>query len=237
MVDHVRKVVDELTKVGYKPEEELAYYCDYEAAHTEKDWANRIYSILVFFFGHIGQPVSVSLEGRDTIGLTGMQVHIQPVVKYDSGFIMSAIMGQYIVENPEIMEVKEDGTIIPKSEGQTRVTFEFKGITATKEYSIIKDLSEYVNVSLNVTTPKDTDNEAIDIYGFKIRRSSDGVYSEEIKVPRDCAIRFSISRESGLASNTYEVDKSGNAVERELRMSHDMNVNYQVEQWKDRVKG
>ncbi len=234
-VDHVKDIADELVEAGYTPGVDLIYYCDLKAAHTEKDWANRMHVPLLYFFGSIGTPVSVSLEGRSIAGLTGKKVHINPVVKYDSGFAMSVINGKYTVENPEILTVEANGTIHPKAIGCTKVVFEFDSLKTANAYTVIDHVSESVNVSISVNVPAATDSETIDIYGLQLKKQKQGLYSDTFTVPRDMAIRFSIARESGFGSETFEVDKNGSRFTRDLKITDDISINYVVESWADSI--
>lgn len=83
---------------------------------------------LIYFFGDVGNIVNVTLDGRDVVGLTGMKVKINPIVTYDSGFEMSVLDGVFLVDNPDVLEVMEDGTIIPKKIGAAEVTFVTQGV-------------------------------------------------------------------------------------------------------------
>ncbi|SDZ37902.1 Enterochelin esterase [Evansella caseinilytica] len=230
LVRHVREVADNLVKIGYKYGEELVYYQDPNGAHFEKNWGERVHLPLLYFFGDIGKPQSIILDGRKIVGLKGMEVKINPIISYDSGFIMSNIDGEYIVSQPNILEIARDGTIIPKQEGTTLVTFISKGLKAAKEYKVIKELTEFVNVSITVNVPENTpENEHIYIStGMILNKVDKYRYEGNFKLPRDLACEFKFSRGFRL----FEVNKDGSPINnRKFKATEDLKLNYTVENW------
>ncbi|UTR16851.1 alpha/beta hydrolase-fold protein [Salipaludibacillus sp. LMS25] len=232
LVRHVRNVADNLVKAGYKYGEELVYYQDPNGAHFEKDWGERVHLPLLYFFGDIGHPQSIILDGRNIVGLKGIEVKVNPIITYDSGFIMSHIDGEYIVSRPNILEIRRDGTIIPKNEGTSLVTFISKGLKATKEYKVIKELSECVNVSMTVNVPENTpENDHIYIStGMILNKVDNYQYEGNFKLPRDLACEFKFSRGFRL----FEVKRDGSPMNnRKFKATKDLKLNYTVENWID----
>lgn len=132
-VDMAAQGVNLLLQNGYKYVDEIAAYEAPDGEHSEKFWAQRIESILLYFYGNIGKPVSIELYIEEKLSLSdGMIKHINAVETYDSGFKMTQIMGTYTVENPEILKVENyGGAIYPLAEGSTTVSFTSEtGITA-----------------------------------------------------------------------------------------------------------
>lgn len=233
LVEHVRDIADYILNSGSKLLDEFAYYCVPEAAHTENDWAERVHAPLLYFFGNIGKKETVQLYGRDTIGLTGKKVRINPVVKYDSGFIMSEIEGKYLVDDPDILNVKSDGTIIPRKEGKTIVTFITDGVKASREYKVINELSEFVKVSIAIKVPENTPIDSVIYIGkLQVPRIDDNLYGGEFQLPRDIAIQFKINCIDKQGKVLFEEDKNNNDVGfKRFKAEDDMELNYVVENW------
>jgi predicted alpha/beta superfamily hydrolase len=114
-----------LLQNGYKYVDELAAYEVPDGEHSEKFWAQRVDSILLYFFGDIGKPASLKLYTDGQLSLSDNTIkHINAVVIHDSGFKMTDIMGSYTVENPEILKIENcGGAMYPLAEGLTEVTF------------------------------------------------------------------------------------------------------------------
>jgi len=230
LVRHVREVVDHLVKLGYQSGEDLIYYHDPLGAHFEKDWGERIQLPLLYFFGDIGKPQSIELDGRNVIGLKGINVKINPIVTYDSGFKMSDLAGEYSVSDPNILEVSRDGTLIPKEKGTTKVTFMTGGLQVSREYTVIDELSEFVNVSISVEVPEHTpENDHIYISsGMILNKIGRYRFEGTFTLPRDLACEFKFSRGFRL----FEVQKDGSPMKnRRFEATEDLQLNYKVENW------
>jgi len=231
LVKHVRDIAETLLKNGYKYREDLIFYQDPNGAHFEKDWGERMHLPLIYFFGDVGNIVNVTLDGRDVVGLTGMKVKINPIVTYDSGFEMSVLDGVFVVDNPDVLEVMGDGTIIPKKIGEAEVTFVTQGVKGIpKKYKVIETLSEFVDVSVTVEVPENTPvGERIYMsVGMILDRIEKNRFAGNFKVPRDLACRFKFSRGFRL----FEVDKLGKPIpNRKFKATKDLQLNYTVENW------
>lgn len=232
---HVRNFVNDMIKKGFEQGKNLYYYSVPDAAHFEADWYNRLHDPLIYFFGNVGNPKSAKLAGGRAVGLKGMKAKINTVVKYDSGFTMSDINGKYITDDESILEVLNDGTIIPKKEGKTKVTYVSNGIEASGVYTVVKDLSEFVNVRVNVKAPEDTpDDKPVTLNGWELEKAGNGRYTANLKVPRNCGITYKIARGSAFPNPSFEQDKNHKDIPfRRFKASDDMTVNVTVESWKD----
>lgn len=230
MVRHAREMADKLLEQGYEYGSEICYYHVPDAGHSERFWAERIHAPLLYFFGVIGKPVSIHLNGRNVVGLTGMTVRTNLLIQYDSGFAMSDLKGKYIIDNPEIMEISEDGTIIPKAEGTTKVTCISGEMKVSREYTVIKELSENVSVTINVNVPVDSpEYDSIYAHGLKIINTGNRQYKGKFILPRDIAFNFKIAK----GGEAIETDINGGDIEwRSFKASEDMELNYTVEKWK-----
>lgn len=234
LVSHVRKFVDELIGEGFVPGKDIAFYNVPDAAHFESEWAARIHDPLLYFFGEIGKPVSVKLLGRKTVGLNEINVKTNSVVKYDTGFEMSNIDGKYEFENTDILDVTRDGTIIPKMEGKTNVTFIIDDIKVTEEYTVVKALSELVNVKINVKVPENTPVSAkITFNGLELQRIDNCSCRGIFKVPRDSAFAYKIMIGNSFVNPIVERDSNDRDIPyRRFKATEDVELNCIVENWK-----
>lgn len=242
-VDYTKDVVELLLKKGYRSGKDLMYYQVPMAVHSENDWGKRIHIPLIYFFGDIGKPISCKLEGLDVVGIRGKRICMNPIVTYDSGIMISQIDGDYSVDYPEILDVCKVGTVYGKSEGRANITFHYNGVHCTKQYTVLKRLSDFVNVTIQVQVPDKTPNEA-DIYmgtyvtmPLKLSRIGDKSYQGRFSFPRGLVVSFKFRREAdvfGKADLTIEKDRNRNDVElRKFQATADMELFYTIENWGD----
>jgi hypothetical protein len=234
MPQQVKAVADKLIDIGYLPGIDLAYYCAPDAAHTETDWAYRVAYPLIFMFGEIGEIVSVQLYGRTTVGLRGMKVVANPIVSYSSGVKMSELQGSYRVSDPRILEVASNGTIIPKYKGSAIVTYETGSLSCSREYTVVEEVSEMVNVIISVDVPESTPMDSI-VYVNKIiiKRVAHNRFAGVYKLPRDIAMQFVISCVDTKNKVLHEMDINHNIVTRRFKAENDMAINYTVSFWSE----
>jgi len=230
LVRHVREVIDYLLNLGYKSGEDLIYYHDQNSAHFEKDWGKRVHIPIIYFFGNIGKVKSINLLGGNIVGIEGVKVNTNPIITYESGFIMTDVDGQYMVEQPDVLEIKKDGTIIPKKKGSTLVTYLLKNLKISKTYTVVSALSDFVKVTVTVTVPENTpDNEHLYMsMGMILDKVSKNYYVGKFTLPRGLACEFKFTR----GFRKFEVDKEGNHIpNRKFEATHDLELNYTVENW------
>ncbi|GIP31904.1 alpha/beta hydrolase [Paenibacillus sp. J2TS4] len=130
MEKHVRGVAEQLLELGYTADGELAYYCDPEAGHVEKDWAARLASPLIHMFGARGEIQSLALHGCKEIKLAGPACRLNPIAKYKDGVAITVLRPAYTADDCSVLDVRADGTIVPKQVGETEVTVEYEGLKA-----------------------------------------------------------------------------------------------------------
>jgi predicted alpha/beta superfamily hydrolase len=232
-VENTRRVVNALLDKGFVPGKEIAYYQVPDAIHNEDSWSKRINLPLLFFFGTTGKPISCKLTGRSMIGMKGMEVTVNPIVQYDSGFIMTDIHGVFTTENPDILEIEPDGRVVPRVCGETKVKYEMDGLTDTVLYHVIEELSETVSIELDIRVPFDTpQEEKIFVHVgemIEAKKENNGIYKCEITVPRDWGYHFSVFMGTDYIG---EVDKNGIPVgSRTFKASQDMKIQHRVENW------
>lgn len=233
-----RNMVQSLLDKKYEEYKELVYYEVPNGFHSEIDWGERVKSPLIYFFGDIGNPIKIKLYGRNKIGLEDQSVMVNAIVEYDSGFTMSDLNGNYVIEDPEILDIKPDGKIIPKKAGSTKVTYILENFEVSKEYEIIKDLSKFVIVDFKVEVPESTPNINeifIDTYNpinFKLKKISENLYGGTYSIPRGLNLNFKtkiITDEYGMM---IEKDKNSNDIDyRELKATDSMKLYYSVQGW------
>lgn len=129
-----------LKKNGYRDYDELVAYEAPGGEHSERFWAERVESVLLYFYGDIGKPESVKLYMEDEVSISKMMYgNINAVVTYDSGFKMTDIKGKYEVEKPEILLIGTYGGLLPLSEGKTGLTFySSAGLRASGYMTVVK---------------------------------------------------------------------------------------------------
>lgn len=133
-VDMAGQGIFMLTQNGYQYGDDLMGYEAPGGEHSEKSWSNRVESILLYFYGDIGKPQSLKLYTERQISISDQAYkHINPVVTYDSGFVMTDLMGKYEVQQPELFEFAGYAVLIPKAEGTTEITYTTSTGLAAKE--------------------------------------------------------------------------------------------------------
>jgi len=139
-------VIAELKYIQNRNELDLVYYQAPDAVHNESAWAERVHSPLLYFFGEIGEIEAVELIGREKIALNSTPIRINPVLTFDSSFKMTALEGKYKSLKPELLNINDYGTLIPKKTGSAKIEFNVFGYTAFKNIKIVKKLSSKVNI-------------------------------------------------------------------------------------------
>lgn len=240
LLDDTKRVVDILMTRGYTEGKDLIYYQVPDGFHSDKDWGERVGGTLIFFFGNTGEPIQAALYGRDKVGLDEQEVRINPVIYYKSGLIRSDLNASYIVENPEILEVKPDGTIIPKMEGNSSVDYILNNIRVSKTFSIINGLSKTVNINIEVLVPEDTPDEAIifvDTYSpinLPMEKVLKGIYRGSFQLPRGLNVNY---RFKMIGKNQLIVEKDTELQDipfRHLYAIEDTEIHCIVNKW-DRI--
>ncbi|MEF3310490.1 alpha/beta hydrolase-fold protein [Paenibacillus sp. GYB004] len=133
MEKHVRGVAEHLLALGYTADRELAYYLDAEAEHVEHDWAARLASPLLHLFGDEPAPVdTLRLGGCEEVSMAGPACRLNPVAVRADGLTQSVLRPVYTVEDRSVLNVREDGTIVPLTTGETVITAEYGGVQAAR---------------------------------------------------------------------------------------------------------
>lgn len=198
LLEDTKCVVHLLKDMGYIEGKELIYYQVPNGFHSDKDWGERAEGPLIYFFGDIGDPIKAELTGRSNVGLTEKEVYINPLISYNSGLIRSDLNANYIVQNPEILDINPDGKMIPKREGISRVDYVFGDIKASKEYRVIKELTQTIKVNFKVQVPENTPEDAhifVDTYSpvnLVVEKAIDNIYQGVFKLPRGFKVDYKI---------------------------------------------
>ncbi len=228
MEKHVREVAEKLLNLGYEADDELVYLYEPEAAHVEKDWAARVAAPLIHFFGNKGKACSMTLHGSEEVGIVGPPCRLNPIVEFDTGFKLSLLRTAYQVEDERIAEVRDDGTIIPLQEGETKVTVQYDGLEAAITIRVISEIKAHITLDIVVNVPPNTP-EDIKLYAwFPLNYNpSNHTYSNRLQIPLHTEWVFQVSREDGIV----EVDAAGNTVERRYKALVDSKLEICVERW------
>ena len=140
-VDTAAQDLYQLMNNGYQYGSDLLAYEAPDGEHSEKFWSYRVKSILLYFYGDIGKPASVTLYSDKEVRLGDSYIkHINAVVTYDSGLTMTDISGSYSVQKPEVLKVDtQGGAMYPLAEGSTEVTYTTPtGLSAKTTITVVK---------------------------------------------------------------------------------------------------
>ncbi|MFC5700741.1 alpha/beta hydrolase [Cohnella faecalis] len=223
MVEDVREAADRLVDQGFKPGNDLMFLLDPEAGHTQQDWANRMASPLLYFFGRIGKPASLEMLGRRKIGLNGRSACLYPNVTYDSGFRTSLLEAEYSVDRPEILSIASDGRVTPLSIGEAKITVRFGGLEHSVGIEVVQELSDRVEIEFSVEVPPSTPVNAPIHAGLEIPKKKDGLYQGRFQLPRDLIFDVKVSRGFGFH------EKRGSS--RRFSTSESQSLHFVVEEW------
>jgi len=228
MEKYAREEAERLVADGFVPGEDLMLYLHPGAGHSQSDWAARAHAPLLYFFGRIGEPEALEICGDDIVGVKGLLKRINPVVTYTSGFVQTAMRGTYTVLDPQLLEVKPDGTLIAKSPGTTRVIVQYGNCTADKEITIVDALPERVNVTVTVKVPASTPPYPSLYAGIEVKPAGDGLYKGSAMIPHGLTFTFKVSH--GFGRHERLKPDSG-ITRRSFVASSDQELYYEVEDW------
>ncbi|MBW7476849.1 esterase family protein [Paenibacillus oenotherae] len=230
MPSHVKEVAEEMLRAGWRQEADLYYFEERDAAHSERDWGRRAHLPLIHFFGGKGEAVKVELQGDDTVGVEGPELCINAVVTLDNEFSFSDLAGSYRSDHPEILEAAPSGLLLPKQPGTATITYSYGGLEASRTYTVVEELSETVDIEIEIHVPEFTPDDDVIYATFNVPRISKGLYGSEIKLPRGMTFDFLITR----GYDKDEVDlEFGQIPYRRLVADKDKKVSYTVSNWID----
>lgn len=230
MEKHVRDVADVLIQAGFKPGDDLMFHVAVGSGHSQTDWAARVHAPLLYFFGDIGKPVRVELHGPDVVGVEGLRSALNAVVHYDSGFMMTDLNARYEAADPEIIEVRADGKLLPKKTGTTTITYIGHDLTASLDIEVVPYVSVTVSVEMYVNVPDNTPQTDSLYAGIELPQVREGLFGGTFEVPRNVAFIFRISRGLG----KHETDGKGREVPyRSFKAEDGLRLHYVVENWID----
>lgn len=228
MEKHVREVAEKLVDLGYQADRELKYLYEPEAAHVERDWAARLTSPLIHFYGTQGKARSLTLFGSDEVGLKGPESRLNPIVELDHGLRMTLLRAEYEVQDVGILEIQEDGILVPKSEGETRVTVHYQGLNSSKIIRVVREVPEFVTLDMIVHVPANMPNDLSVYAWFPLNYNPDkGTYVNQLRLPLHTELVFQVTRTDGVV----EVDREGSMVEHKYKAESDGIIEIHVEQW------
>ncbi|MBE9918264.1 alpha/beta hydrolase [Paenibacillus donghaensis] len=229
MEKHVREVAEKLADAGYEPDHELLYLNEPGAGHVEKDWAARLASPLIHFFGGKGKECFLSLDGSGEVGIKGPACRLNPVLESDHGLRRTLLRASYEVQDEAVLEVREDGIVVPKKEGKTLVTVQYEGLRASKTIRVVPEIPERVTLDIIVHVPAETPGD-ISIYAyFPLKHDpAQGTYFNRQKLPLHTEFIFQVTRADGRVG----ADRNGVTIEHRYKAAADGTVEIHVEQWR-----
>ncbi|MGG1632970.1 alpha/beta hydrolase-fold protein [Paenibacillus sp. FSL K6-3182] len=230
MPSHVRSVAENMQQAGWKQGEELYYYLDMEAAHSEWDWSRRAHMPLLHFFGEAADVSVLALEGDGIVGVDGPLVVVNAVAALHNGIRFSLLRADYQTDNPDVLGISPDGRLLPRKPGTATIVCRYGGQEAARMYTVVERLSETVVVELEILVP-DTTPEDAEIYAtFGVPKLGKGLYGGTVSLPRGLTFDFLITR----GYDKEEVDRDfGRMPYRRLVTDEDKRVVYTVHNWID----
>jgi predicted alpha/beta superfamily hydrolase len=229
-------VIAELKNIQNKNELDLVYYQAPDAVHSESAWAERVHSPLLYFFGEIGEIEKIELIGRETISLNSHQIRINPVLTFDSFFKMTALEGEYKSLKPELLNINDYGTLIPKKTGSAEIKFTVFGYSAFKNIKIVKKLNSKVNIDIYLQLKEQKEAEIKAVYladnepqEVKMEHLDNSYYKSSLSLERDEIINFKFTLGSW---STVEKDGAGRDVESHfIKADEDKTLYFEVEKF------
>ena len=244
-VCRTENVVKEFYKAGYLFERDFLYYREPMGIHTEETWGKRVFMSLLYFFGEIGNPVSMELKGIEDLPLNSNIGSLNCLVTYESGVIASNLSADYFVENREILQIEPDGRITTKTNGETGIYCTYDSLTAKKQISVSDLYQEKVTITVYVKVPEKTPENSSVYFGsftkmpFKLDRVDGRIYKGEFQAERGDVITFRLRREEntfGSGDRTAEVGADGEQVGvRQILADGDKILFLEVKNWRDTV--
>jgi hypothetical protein len=131
-------VIDKFVEIKSNKDIDLIYYLAPGAVHNELDWGERVHCPLLYFFGNIGEKKKIELHGKKQIRVNERKARINPILNFDSAFMITVLDGSFKSLNPEILKIDDKGSLIPKKAGKAKIKFSAYGLKASKNI-IIKD--------------------------------------------------------------------------------------------------
>lgn len=242
-IDYTKEIADLLLDKGYCSGRDFMYYQVPWAIHSESDWGSRIFMPLLYFFGDIGKPISAQLFGLDKIGIMGKKQSVNAVVTFDSGFSFSSLEGCYKVTSPEVLEVCKEESIVGHEVGTTDIMFSYQGVKATKQYTVVQEISDQVTIRFHVHVPLNTPKDAEVYLGtyvtapLKLSKTQEQLYEGSFLFKRGLVVHGKFRREPdvfGKLNFTVEKDRDGKDSElRKFQALEDCDIYYSVENWGD----
>jgi enterochelin esterase-like enzyme len=225
----VRELVDTLIEQGCMLNTDLCYYLEPDAAHHETYWAKRLKNPLLLFFGNKGQPVSVKLQGEDILGVGSKPLTVNPILEYDTGFRCTDFSGNYHIEQPQMIAVEQGNRMMGLSPGVTKVSFFSQGLETSRNYKVVSDLPDQVQVHLRAHVSESTPEvEQIYFGTLPLQRMSENIYEGKYTLPRN----FTLAAVFSCGMGNFERQKDGSPMPlRLLQAREDTELEYQIERW------
>ncbi|MEK3882079.1 alpha/beta hydrolase-fold protein [Paenibacillus sp. PL2-23] len=228
--EHARAAAERLLGQGYRHREELAFLLQPDAAHEETAWAQRVEMPLLYMFGKPSRPAALELHGRMEVGIKGPRVRLNPLIRYENGLLMTVLRGDFHSERPDVLDIREDGTLVPRQEGEAWIHVQAEGLHASSRYTVVAELSELVSVTLTAEVPP-AFSQADAIFGgmgMKLSAIGGSRYSGRFLVPRDSGYQFRFTQ----GFRRFELDADGNRVpNRRIRADQELDLHFTIERF------
>lgn len=239
-----RAFVDVLLASGFAPGVDFFYTLTPNAGHHDLAWGEQMLYPLLLFFGRnrqsvndadswlqtrIGSPIAVELLGDDQIGVDGQPLVVNLLVQYDSGFKMTVLDGTYHVTPTNVVNAQMDGRLYGLQMGSAEVWVEIDGLTATRQYHVVPNLPDQVELQLCVHVP-DTTPDVAKIYFniLALDKTDTQCFSGRYILPRG----FTLADRFSWDMRKFELDRDGAPIPRRILCANtDCAIEYTIERW------
>lgn len=225
--DLATRLHDKLSPTGTQ----VIFYQDPEGGHHEFWWGKRFELVVMFFFGREGRPISLRLEGRREIGLTGHTEQLNPIVELSNGIKYTPLDGIYCFSPKSILSIDQHDKLRPQGIGEAEIQYHYMGLKTSHRVRITPFVSSTVAVHMSVDGPNlIPDIESLNIgWGLFLHRTASNHYEGLFSFARDMAFDFKFSR----GFRKFETTESGAPVTyRRFKASEDLSLTYKIRGWR-----
>lgn len=224
-----KELLDILLALGWVPNVDLFYYLEPNAPHRETYWGKRLANPLLLFFGKKSTAVSVELQDEGILGIGSKPLTVNPIVQYENGLRYTVLNGNYHVDQPEVLFVRQANRLTGLSPGTTGVSFSYKGVETSRNYQVVPNRPDLVQVRLRACVPEETP-EVDNIYfcTLPLKRIATNLYQGKYTLPRD----FALADVFACGMHNLERRQDGSPMPlRLLRPQEDTEIEYTIERW------
>ena len=138
---------------------------------------------------------------------------------------MSLLHANYFINQPDIVSILSDGTVVPKTEGKTIVSITYEGLEASASIEVVSHIPEKVELIITVEVPDNTPADAEIHAGMGLQKIREGLYEGRFLLPRDITFDVKVSRKFGFSEKRKD--------NRRFSTTNDQHLKFIVEEWEE----